>query len=124
MKGRALEEIPGVGPKLAQALRDLGLRCADDLAGQDPDGLYRRLIALRACPIDRCVLYVFRCAVYYAENGRAGAPASGIGVPLLDRCRQRSQASVDGSSRRRSSSARRRGTFRPVMRSLSTPATR
>jgi hypothetical protein len=70
MKGRALEEIPGVGPKLARALRDLGFRWVDDLQGQDPEKLYGRLMALRGCRIDRCVLYVFRCAVYYAEEGR------------------------------------------------------
>jgi hypothetical protein len=70
VKGGALQEIPGVGPKLARDLRDLGLRCVDDLQGQDPEELHSRLVALRGCRIDRCVLYVFRCAVYYAEEGR------------------------------------------------------
>jgi nucleotidyltransferase/DNA polymerase involved in DNA repair len=70
MKRNQLEEIPGVGPKIARLLHDLGLRSVDDLQGQDPEELYGRLVALRGRPIDRCVLYVFRCAVYYAEHGR------------------------------------------------------
>jgi hypothetical protein len=70
MNGSPLEEIPGIGPKLARDLHDLGLRSVDDLQGQAPEELYGRLMALRGCPIDRCVLYVFRCAVYYAEDGR------------------------------------------------------
>jgi hypothetical protein len=70
MNGSPLEEIPGIGPKLARDLHDLGLRSVEDLQGQAPEELYGRLMALRGCPIDRCVLYVFRCAVYYAEDGR------------------------------------------------------
>ncbi|MHB1034069.1 MAG: helix-hairpin-helix domain-containing protein [Pirellulales bacterium] len=70
MNRSPLEEIPGVGPKLARVLHDLGVRCVDDLKGQDPETLYDRLTALRGRPVDRCVLYVFRCAVYYAQDGR------------------------------------------------------
>jgi hypothetical protein len=42
----------------------------EDLEGEDPENLYDRLTALRGRPMDRCVLYVFRCAVYYARQGR------------------------------------------------------
>jgi len=70
MKKSQLENIPGVGPKIARDLHDLGLHSVEDLEGQNPEVLYSRLTALRSCFIDRCVLYVFRCAVYYAENGR------------------------------------------------------
>ncbi len=70
MSRSPLEEIPGVGPKTASDLYDLGIRSVDDLAGRDPEELYDRLTALRGRDIDRCVLYVFRCAVYYAEDGR------------------------------------------------------
>lgn len=71
MKKSPLEAIPGVGPKLARELHDLGIRSVEDLQGQRAEALYDRLVALRHHPIDRCVLYVFRCAVYYAEGGRA-----------------------------------------------------
>jgi len=70
MKQDRLEDIPGVGPKVARNLRDLGLHSVKDLKGQNPEDLYARLSALRGCHIDRGVLYVFRCAAYYAENGR------------------------------------------------------
>jgi hypothetical protein len=39
-----------------------------DLDGTDPEELYERLCTLRGEHIDRCVLYVFRCAVYFASN--------------------------------------------------------
>jgi hypothetical protein len=65
---RELQTIPGVGPSLARDLHDLGIRRVDDLRGSDPERLYRRLCTLRDAPVDRCVLYVFRCAVYYASQ--------------------------------------------------------
>jgi hypothetical protein len=63
-----LQTIPGVGPSLAQDLRELGIARVADLRGQDPEHLYARLIAQRGVHQDRCVLYVFRCAVYFAET--------------------------------------------------------
>ena len=63
-----LQSIPGVGPSLAQDLRDLGIQQVAELRGQDPERLYERLIAQRGVHQDRCVLYVFRCAVYFAET--------------------------------------------------------
>ncbi|TRZ67008.1 MAG: pathogenicity locus [Methanothrix sp.] len=63
-----LEEIPGVGKVMAKDLQDLGVHTLFDLQGRDPEGLYRSLCDLRKTPVDRCVLYVFRCAVYYASN--------------------------------------------------------
>jgi hypothetical protein len=65
---RELQEIPGVGPSIARDLCDLGVQRVADLRGADPEQLYRRLCTLRGVPVDRCVLYVFRCAVYYAGN--------------------------------------------------------
>jgi len=45
-------------------LSQLGLR------GKDPENLYR--LSNEHCGViqDRCLLYVFRCAVYYANGGR------------------------------------------------------
>ena len=66
-RGRSdLERIPGVGPSISQDLRDLGKLRVDDLRGADPEALYERLCLMRGHHIDRCVLYVFRCAVYFA----------------------------------------------------------
>ena len=63
-----LQNIPGVGPSLAKDLTDLGYCCVSRLRGSDPEQMYQKLCALRGRHIDRCVLYVFRCAVYYASN--------------------------------------------------------
>ncbi|MHC4791661.1 MAG: helix-hairpin-helix domain-containing protein [Planctomycetota bacterium] len=63
-----LEQIPGIGKNIAQDLKDIGICSAQDLKGQDPDQLYQRLCDFKASPVDRCMLYVFRCAVYYASN--------------------------------------------------------
>ena len=63
-----LQQIPGVGPSIAADLFDLGVCGLDDLAGRCPELLYRELIDLRRIEIDRCVLYVFRCAVYFAKT--------------------------------------------------------
>lgn len=63
-----LQVIPGVGPSIAEDLSDLGFHRVQDLRGADPETMYRRLIDIRGTHIDRCVLYVFRCAVYYAET--------------------------------------------------------
>ncbi len=65
---RELQVIPGVGEHIASDLIDLGYRHISDIAGQNPDDMYDRLCILRGCHVDRCVLYVFRCAVYFVEN--------------------------------------------------------
>lgn len=67
-KADPLTEIPGVGPKLAPKLRLLGFDTPRDLRGQDPEAMYQRLMDHFGTHVDRCVLYVFRCAVYYASN--------------------------------------------------------
>ncbi len=66
---RDLRRIPGVGPSIVRDLLELGVRSVTDLAGADPEALYERLGALRGVHQDRCLLYVFRCAVYFAGPG-------------------------------------------------------
>ena len=61
-----LQVIPGVGPSIAKDLQDLGYRQVDDLEGGDAEAMYQDLCELRGQHIDRCVLYVFRCATYFA----------------------------------------------------------
>ena len=63
-----LQTIPGVGKSLSQDLRDLGYHSVKELKNQNPETMYQDLIDLRGTHIDRCVLYVFRCAVYFANN--------------------------------------------------------
>lgn len=71
MKSRkydSLLTIPGVGKSIAQDLHILGIHHVNDLIGQDPEILFNDLCSEYKKRIDPCVLYTFRCAVYYAEN--------------------------------------------------------
>jgi len=63
-----LREIPGVGPSIAADLRLLGIEKVADLAGRDPEQLYAALQVHSGHHVDRCVLYVFRSSVYFAEQ--------------------------------------------------------
>ena len=64
-----LERIPGVGPnKISKDLKELGIHRVSDLRHQDPEHLYQALRNLKGKTIDRCVLYVFRCAMYFADH--------------------------------------------------------
>ena len=63
-----LQTIPGIGPKIAKILWDIGIRATTDLKDQDPEVLYQRLCEQAGGHVDRCVLYVMRCTVYFASN--------------------------------------------------------
>lgn len=65
---RDFRRIPGIGPSMADDLWRLGYRSVAELDGEEPETMYRRLCDLSGGHVDRCVLYVFRCAVYYASN--------------------------------------------------------
>jgi len=65
-----LRQIPGVGKSIAQDLNALGIERVEQLRGQRPEVLYESMMAEQGGHIDRCMLYVLRCAVYYAEGGR------------------------------------------------------
>jgi hypothetical protein len=64
----SLEEIPCVGKAIAQHLRDIGIHSVGQLKRKDPEKLYKKLCEFKASPVDKCMLYVLRCAVYYASN--------------------------------------------------------
>ena len=66
----SLQIIPGVGPSIAKDLQDLGVNEVADLRTHDPQEMFEALCAMRGEKIDRCVLYVFRCAVYFATSRR------------------------------------------------------
>ncbi len=67
-KAKEFQVIPGVGKVISQDFIDLGYRKVEELRREDPETMYQRLCTLRGKHIDRCVLYVFRCSVYYASN--------------------------------------------------------
>jgi len=65
---KRLQEIPGVGQSIAEDLYGIGIRVLKDLQGADPEELYARICQKQGCLLDRCLLYVVRCAVYYATE--------------------------------------------------------
>ena len=64
----SLETIPGVGKNIAQDLRNIGIYSVADLRGKDPEKLFELSNRYVGKVQDRCLLYVFREAVYFAEN--------------------------------------------------------
>ena len=68
-----LQVIPGVGKNMAAHLNALGIGRVADLKGKNPEALYERECLMQGCTVDRCVLYVYRLAVAYAE-GRIETP--------------------------------------------------
>ena len=66
----ALETIPGFGPASVRDLNELDIFSVSDLMGKNPERLYAKLERSRKMHIDRCVLYGFREAIYFAEGGR------------------------------------------------------
>ena len=65
-----LQTIPGIGPSLAGDLRLLGVKRVSDLKRRNPESLYKKLCVITGVRQDPCVLYVFRCAVYFASHER------------------------------------------------------
>ena len=65
-----LQQIPGVGRVIAEDLWNIGIRSVRDLRNKDPETLYVRVCAYQGAQVDRCMLYVLRCAVYYATVDR------------------------------------------------------
>ena len=64
---RELMKIPGVGKSIAQDLLNIGINSISDLKGKDPEMLYDKFNRYTGVIQDRCLLYVFRCAVYFAS---------------------------------------------------------
>lgn len=63
-----LQTIPGIGKACSLDLWNIGIRSITDLAGQNPAVLYERLNTFSGETQDICMLYTFRCAVYYASE--------------------------------------------------------
>ncbi len=67
---KELQIIPGVGKAVAQDLWDLGIKQVSDLKNKDPEKLYEQLCEFQGTKVDRCMLYTFRCAVYFASHSK------------------------------------------------------
>ena len=64
MRYNHLTSIPGVGKSIAADLEQIGIINPSDLCGRDPQELYDLSNKAAGKVQDRCLLYVFRCAVY------------------------------------------------------------
>ncbi len=65
---KELTIIPGVGKSIANDLWNIGIHNISDLNGKTPEKLYELSNKYAGMVQDRCLLYVFRLAVYYAET--------------------------------------------------------
>ena len=65
-----LTAIPGVGKSIARNLQNIGILSIKDLKGKNPEALYQLYNKYAGVAQDKCLLYVFRCAVYFADGGR------------------------------------------------------
>ena len=63
---KQLQQIPGVGKSIANDLWKIGIRNVADLKNKNPEKLYDQSNLYSGLAQDRCLVYVFRCAVYYA----------------------------------------------------------
>lgn len=63
-----LQKIPGIGKACALDLYHIGIRKIADLEKQNPALLYHRLNTITGVTHDVCMLYTFRCAVYFASE--------------------------------------------------------
>jgi len=64
-----LEQISGIGKNMANHLTKAGFPTIESLKGQDPEEIYLRDCAAQNSEVDRCALYTYRLAVYYADQG-------------------------------------------------------
>lgn len=65
---KQLKQIPGVGVSIANDLYNIGICKLEDLKGKNADDLFDASNKYAGTIQDRCLLYVFRCAIYYAET--------------------------------------------------------
>jgi hypothetical protein len=65
---KEFQTLPGVGKSIAEDLYDLGYRSLDEFKTAEPIMMYERLCMKAGKHLDRCLLYTFRCVVYYAST--------------------------------------------------------
>ncbi|MBK9737468.1 MAG: pathogenicity locus [Saprospiraceae bacterium] len=65
---KEFQVIPSVGKACALDFWNIGLRSVDELSGQNPNVLYHKLNNITGVRHDICMLYTFRCAVYFVTE--------------------------------------------------------
>jgi len=67
----ALEQLPNIGPSLAENLRSIGIHRPADLRGKDAFVLYQKLCAATGQRQDPCVLDTFMAATDFMRGAQA-----------------------------------------------------
>ena len=62
-----LRKIPGIGSKIEEKLINLGYPNIASLKNANAEEMFAKDTAMRG-KLDRCLLYVYRLAVYYANT--------------------------------------------------------
>ncbi len=65
---KEFQKIPSVGKACALDLWNIGIRDVSDLKNKNPKELYLQLNEVTGATHDICMLYTFRCAVYYVST--------------------------------------------------------
>ena len=60
--------IPNIGEKTKKSLMNIGITCVEELNGQKAEDLYNKDCLMKGYQVDKCLLYLFRMAIYYAEH--------------------------------------------------------
>jgi DNA transformation protein len=68
-EAKRLEDIPNVGKRIADDLRQLGMEAPAQLCGKDPYEMYERLCAVTGIRQDPCMLDTFIAAVRFMDGG-------------------------------------------------------
>lgn len=70
-KTEILEKIPGIEPECVEYLKELGYTSVSQLKKKDAEEMYFKLCIDRGAPVEKSLLYQFRCAIYYATVKQA-----------------------------------------------------
>ena len=63
-----LTKIPGIGINMAEHLSGAGFPTIESLRGNSPDDIYAADCLAQGMHVDKCALYCYRLAVYYAYH--------------------------------------------------------
>ena len=65
---KQFQTLPSIGKAGSLDLWNMGFRSITELEGQNPRELYERLNKITGMKHDICMLYTFRCIVYYVTE--------------------------------------------------------
>ena len=65
---KQFQSLPSIGKAGSLDLWNMGFRSIDELKGKNPMELYEKLCYITKLKHDICVLYSFRCMVYFVNE--------------------------------------------------------